>query len=163
MPKDYSGAVSSTQIGAVAESLVATRLMVASAGRLSPYRPLADDAGIDILIHDKHTGCAVPLQIKSRTVTLKRHPSTVHFQVRCATFHSSRTALLLAVLLDPATMTERRAWLIPMNRLESVCRRGKSNLIMRPSIQMDSKDRYTQFRCADLSQVADRIIAQIDK
>ncbi len=71
--------------------------------------------------------------------------------------------LLLAVLLDPATMTERRAWLIPMNRLESVCRRGKSNLIMRPSIQMDSKDRYTQFRCADLSQVADRIIAQIDR
>lgn len=59
---------SSTQIGAVAENPVANALMVESAGRLSPFSPVADDDGIDLLIYDKESGRALPAQVKSRTV-----------------------------------------------------------------------------------------------
>ena len=53
--------LSSTQIGALAESIVANELTIASGGRLTSFNPMADDDGIDILIYDKKTGEAIPL------------------------------------------------------------------------------------------------------
>lgn len=77
----------STQIGSIAENLVANALMVASHGRLSPFWPVADDDGIDLLIYDKESGRALPAQVKSRTVALKRRGSAKSGEVvfsRCA-------------------------------------------------------------------------------
>ena len=75
--------LTSTQIGAIAESLVANAIMVHSKGRLSPFVPLADDDGIDLLVYDKRTGRAVSLQIKARTVTLFKPgtPSSITVRV----------------------------------------------------------------------------------
>ena len=58
--------LTSTQIGAIGEDIVASGLMIASHGRLSPFQPVADDDGIDLLIYDKKTGKALPIQVKSR-------------------------------------------------------------------------------------------------
>ncbi len=89
--------LTTTQIGAMAENIVANELMRASDGRFSPFIPVADDDGIDILIYDKETGRAIPIQLKARTVTLKKKGTSergniVHFQVREATFKSDRDA-----------------------------------------------------------------------
>jgi hypothetical protein len=64
--------LSSTQIGVLAENLVANELMIESEGRLSPFQPIADDDGIDVLIYDKITGNALPVQIKARTNTINK-------------------------------------------------------------------------------------------
>lgn len=47
--------ISETQKGAIAENLICNWLMIESNGRLSPYRPVADDGGIDILFFDRYT------------------------------------------------------------------------------------------------------------
>jgi hypothetical protein len=74
--------VTSTQIGTLAENLVANSLLLESDGRLSPFNPVADDGGIDLLIYDKDTGNAIPLQVKSRTKTMVGHSKVVRFTVR---------------------------------------------------------------------------------
>ena len=60
-------ALTSTQVGLVAENLVINALLKASSGRLVPFRPVADDYGIDLLLYDKVTGRVLPLQVKART------------------------------------------------------------------------------------------------
>ena len=104
----------STQIVAIAENMVANALMLESGGRLSPFSPVADDDGIDLLVYDKESGASIPVQIKSRTVTLKKRDShergnAVHFEIRSATFKSDRFAYLVAVLLtEDGAGIERR-------------------------------------------------------
>jgi hypothetical protein len=149
--------VSETQVGAIGEGLVASQLILASAGRLSPYRPVADDSGIDLLVLDKKTGRVTPIQVKSRTKRLRRHPKIVHFQTRIATFREYKGGFLLAVLIDLETLEVQRAWLIPMKRLSGVARRQGDNLVIRPSIDMHSTDQYSAFRCEDLNEVTRRL------
>lgn len=79
--------------------------MVESEGRLSSFQPVADDDGIDVLVYDKITGRAAPVQIKSRTKAIKKRGtnsqgSVVHFEVRKATLDFERKAFLLCVLLN---------------------------------------------------------------
>lgn len=63
--------LSSTQIGAIGENLLANAVMKASDDRLSPFQPLADDDGLDVLFFDKLTGNSVAIQLKCRTVTMR--------------------------------------------------------------------------------------------
>jgi hypothetical protein len=160
----FSSSVTETQIGAIAESLVATQLIVESKGRLSPFTPLADDRGIDLLLYDKGTGHGLPLQIKSRTKTLKRNKKTVHFEVRKATFMEQQDACLLGALLDTdgSPWTVRRAWLIPMRELAGVASDRTEKLVIRPSLDMKSRDRYSSYRCRDMAEVAERLIAMFE-
>ena len=58
--------LTSTQIGAIGEDIVASGLMIASGGRLSPFQPVAAADGIDLHIYDKKTGKALSIQVKSR-------------------------------------------------------------------------------------------------
>ena len=55
--------LTSTQIGAIGESVVAVGLTLTSQGRLAPFKPFADDDGIDLLIYDKETKRALPIQV----------------------------------------------------------------------------------------------------
>lgn len=159
-----SSTTSETQIGSVTESLVAAQLILASHGRLSPFKPVADDGGIDLLVFDKVTGMSVPLQVKSRTRTLNGHPKVAHFQVRRATFDRKQGGFLLAVLMqiEEPPVHVRRAWFIPMPELDSVARLGRENLVIRPSHDNASKDRLTPYRCANLDEVARRVIHQCE-
>ena len=147
-----------TQIGALGENIVASHLIQASGGRLSPFKPIADDGGIDLLIYDKVTGFAVPIQIKSRTKTVRRYPKTVHFEVRAATFNEKGGGYLLAVLFDLNALEVKRAWLIPMAELEDVARTSTEKLTIQPSWDMKSRDKYTTYRCKDLTEVTTRFV-----
>jgi hypothetical protein len=157
----------STQIGAIAENLVGNALIVESKGRLSPFQPVADDDGIDLLIYDKQTGKAIPVQVKCRTVTLKRRGreergNTVHFEARVATLKTDEFAYLIAVLLSAPLSTIERAWLIPMKQLPSVARKGSTKYVVRANRNSDSKDRFTPFRCASATELTKRIVALFD-
>jgi hypothetical protein len=156
--------VSATQLGAIGENIVASYLILASGGRLSPFKAVADDSGIDLLIYDKVTGRAVPVQVKSRTHTLARSPNTVHFGIRQATFNEAQHAYLLAVLFAENVMplTVQRAWLIPMNEVRGIAADRTETLILRPCHTLTSADRYTPYRCTDLSEVAQRLMAWFD-
>ena len=113
--------LTTTQIGAVAENIVANEVMTRSRGRLSPFVPVADDGGIDLLVYDKKTGLALPLQIKARTVTLKKRTSAgrgnlCHFSVRRATLRADKHAWLFGILLDDRLASIRSAVRIKLTR-----------------------------------------------
>ncbi len=155
--------ITPTQIGAIGEQIVAVQLVLASDGRFSPFLPVADDDGIDLLVFDKATRRAAPIQVKSRTGIMEKQSDTAQFDVRLSTFEAHSDAFLLAIILDLTGCTIRRAWLIPMSELESVARVGSKKLSITPSAKESSKDRYAPYRCSDMAQVAQRLTEFMDR
>lgn len=151
-----------TQIGTIGEVTVAAQLMLASDGRLSPFLPFADDDGIDLIVYDKVTGISLPVQVKARTSTKLGRSDTVLFDVRRKTFSDHTDSFLLAILLDMTGGSILRAWLIPMAELSDVARVNSEKLSITPSAKERSKDRYTPYRCADMTEVARRMAGFLD-
>ncbi|MEM6683802.1 MAG: hypothetical protein AAF607_16325 [Pseudomonadota bacterium] len=144
-----------TQKGAISEHVVAASLMLASDGRLSPYLPIADDDGIDLLVYDKLSKTSFPVQVKSRSKPDKAARGTVQFDVRRATF--SEDGYLLALLFgDGASVA--RSWLVPMHELPSVAGVRKDKFVLTPSPKETSNDRYSPYRCADLEEATQRLL-----
>ena len=125
--------LTSTQIGKVGETIVAAQLMLTSKGRLSPFLPIADDGGIDLLVYDKATHRSLPVQVKGRVNHGEVSSRPVfQFDVRRATFVHHPGAFLLAVLLDLTYGTVQRGWLIPMSDLEKVVPTGRAVILDHP-------------------------------
>jgi hypothetical protein len=124
--------ITSTQKGVIAEHIVANELMIETDGRFSPFSPLADDEGIDLLIYDKKTGKALPIQIKSRTggiIKKGKESNTIHFEIRTVSLKNKKYAYFLAVLLTKDIRSVERAWLIPMkdiSRLLNIRKKQKN-------------------------------------
>jgi len=154
--------VGSTQIGAIGESLVAACLISSSKGRLSPFRPMADDDGVDILVLDKATGGCLPLQVKARTRPDGPRGQTVQFDVQTKNLSSTPKAHLLAILLDVQQLAIKRAWFIRSSQLIAVARRGSGKWIVVANPSLDSKDRFATFRCRDMAAVTTLICAGFD-
>ena len=159
--------LTSTQIGAIAENLVANELMIESNGRLSPFQPIADDDGIDVLIYDKITGRAIPIQIKARTNTINKRGTAVrgnivHFEVRKSTHNDKRQAMLLCVLLSADMRTTERAWLLPLAQLRSFTSDRGKKYVIRANKQLSSKDKYKPFQCKSIKDIAIRLIAYLE-
>jgi hypothetical protein len=157
---------SSTQIGAIAENLVSTALMLESGGRLAPFLPLADDDGIDLLIYDKSTGKALPAQVKSRTVTLNRPGTTqrgnqAHFEIRRATFRADRFGVAILVLTGSEGYSIARSWVIPTERLLGIARVTATTVVLRASMSETSVDRYTPYRCHSPAELHGRVMDQL--
>jgi hypothetical protein len=154
-----------TQIGAIAENLVANALMIESGGRLSPFNPVADDDGLDILIYDKRTGRAIPAQIKSRTNTLKKRGgeargNIVHFEIRRATLKDDDYTYLIGVLLRADLAGIECSWIIPMKEVLRLGTVQPTKVVLRASKAKGSKDKYSMFRCdvaGDLAKQAEKI------
>ena len=155
LAEDYR--LTSTQIGAIGESLVAAGLMVASGGRLAPFKPLADDDGIDLLLFDKLTGSAIPLQVKSRTGFDDPRAERVQFDVRHSTF-AGRGYTVMA-LVDGTTI--RTLWLIPGDRLAEVAMRKADKLVVVACAKTGSNDRYREFRHDSPASVAEEILRHV--
>jgi hypothetical protein len=162
--------LTSTQIGAISANLVANALMVHSRGRLSPFTPVADDDGVDLLVFDKRTGRSLPVQVKSRAVTLKKRGrqergNLVHFEVRAATYHGERKAYVIFVLLAESLNEIEYAWVIPLHEVRSKgkSRRGaiprRAKYVLRASRSPKSKDRFREFRCDDLKSMVQRVLS----
>jgi hypothetical protein len=153
---------SSTQIGAVAENLVANALIVASKGALAPFAPIADDEGIDLLAYHKPSGRVLPLQVKARTVTLKRsgkqeRGNLVHFEIRKVVLARNRRTYLLAVLLDQGATHIESSWLLPLTELHRVGAERRDKYVIRASRSPTSRDRYHEFFCASTSDIVQRL------
>lgn len=156
--------LSSTQVGAIGENLLVNAVMKASDGRLSPFQPLADDDGLDVLFFDKLTGNSVAIQLKCRAVTLKKRNSqergnTVHFQVRKATFKEARRAYLVAALMDEDLTHFLATWLMPLAVLPEIGGSRTKNWVIRPSKGAGSADRFVAYRCTTADELAQRIVA----
>lgn len=153
--------ITSTQIGAIGEHIAASQLMLASRGRLSPFLPMADDDGIDLLVRDKITQATLPIQIKSRTAIDRSARGTVQFNVRLKTLNLD--GYLLALLFDWHAASVEKAWLVPMHELESVANVKRETLSITPAVKDTSRDRYTPYRCKSMLEVADRITTEFDR
>ena len=151
-----------TQIGTIGEVTVAAQLMLASEGRLSPFLPFADDDGLDLIVYDKVTGISLPVQVKARTSGKLGRSDTVLFDVRRKTFSAHADSFLLAILLDMTGGNILRAWLIPMSELSHIARVKSEKLSITPSAKKESKDRYTPYRCIDMTEVARRMAGYLD-
>lgn len=149
--------LTATQVGAVGVQVVASRIIQASDGRLSPFLPVADDGGVDLLIFDKKTRRALPVQIKSRTLTLKRYPKVVHFQIRKKTFSEMPGSVVVAMLFDWETQQPRCIWLLPANAVARNARTQRANYVLRPSIAPHSRDQWTPYRCNDFGELAKKL------
>jgi hypothetical protein len=146
----------STQIGAIGECLVAAGILEASGGRLSPFKPVADDDGMDLLIFDKETRKAIPLQIKCRRGYDDPKARTVQFDTRLKTFTRKGEGYLLCLKLDGAAI--ETLWLIPAEDLETVAKKSPTHFIVVPSTKPTAKDRLTPYRVNAFSEVAARIL-----
>ena len=155
-------ALTTSQIGKIGETLVASQLMLASGGRLSPFLPLADDDGIDLVLLDKVTAAALTIQVKSRTGVDNEKAQTVEFNVRLATFAARADAYMLGLLFDEAGQGIRTAWLVPNTALEDVSNRRPDKLVLTPSAKPTSNDRYTPYRCRTLAEVCARLLTALD-
>lgn len=155
--------LTSTQIGAIGENLLVNAVMKASEGRLSPFQPLADDDGLDVLFFDKLTGNSVAIQLKCRTVTLfkrgtKERGTRAHFEVRKATFNHARSAYLVAALVKDDLTQFLTTWFIPLALLPELGRESSEKLVIRPSIALVSRDKFVPYRCS-MPELVLRIVA----
>ena len=154
--------LTTSQIGKVGESLAASQLMLASGGRLSPFLPLADDDGIDLVLLDKVTAAALTIQVKSRTRVDDKKAQTVEFNVRLATFAARANAYMLGLLFDETGQGIQTAWLVPNAELEQVSNRRPDKLVLTPSAKSTSNDRYTPYRCRSIAEVCQRLLDTLD-
>ena len=99
---------------------------------------------MDLLLFDKVTRNAIPLQIKSRRTYDDARAKTVQFDVRLKTFAGEGEGYLLCVKLDGAAI--EMLWLIPAAELSRVARKSSSHLIVMPSAKPASRDRLTPYR-----------------
>ena len=152
--------LSSTQKGKVTESLVACTLMLASNGRLSPFVPISDDHGIDLIVLDKLTHRSIAVQIKSAIANPDR--STVQFDVRRATHSETGDRYLLAVLFDPVRVSLAMSWLIPMSKVPEISVETIGKFALSPSTSLTSRDRYRSFRHDDAATLAQAVLAAIN-
>jgi len=153
-------ALTTTQIGAVGESVAATGLVLASGGRLAPFKPYADDDGIDLLIYDKASKGVIPLQVKSRTKVDNEKAMTAQFDVRKATFSEEGDSHLLALLLDGSNLV--CAWFIPMSDLKQVGYSRKTKYSVVASAKKTSKSRFAPYRYYTFEDLARAITATFD-
>lgn len=157
----------STQVGAIAENLVAIALMLESGGQLSPFVPQADDDGIDLLIYDKVSGKALPAQVKSRTVALKKRGqetrgNVIHFEIRNATYRVERFAVAILVLTGGNGYTLDCAWVIPMRDLPLIARATPTKYVIRASKSHLSKDKFSAYRCHSMAALYERVMKQLE-
>jgi hypothetical protein len=160
--------LTSTQIGLLAENLVINALLIVSGGRLVPFRPVADDYGIDLLLYDKTTGRALPLQVKARTKTLKRsgceeRGDVVHFEVREVALRNKGVTRLLGVLLNEEMTTITAAWLMPLPDVERIGSKRNQKLVIRPSRAENSHDKFRAYFLPSIQSLVTKLLTEFEQ
>lgn len=155
--------LSSTQRGKIAEMHVATALMAQSGGRLSPFEPISDDHGIDLVVLDKQTGVALPIQVKSWLLDPDKANKTVQFDVQKSTYSKGKSGALICVVMDPATLALSTAWMIPVAKVPEVSTERPTKYALVPSRMDTSTDRYTPFRHTSIAALTDAVLDLMDQ
>ena len=159
--------LSSTQIGAIGENILVNTVMKSSKGRLSAFKPAADDDGLDVLFFDKQTGKSVAIQFKCRAATdrngySKLRGHTAQFDVRKATIKEARRAYLVAALLNEDMTDFVCAWFISMKKLQEVGKLKSDKYVITPSKAANSKDKYVNYRC-NTEKLAQHILKECNR
>ena len=149
--------LTSTQRGKIAEVHVATALMACSGGRLSPFEPMSDDHGIDLIVLDKETGRALPIQVKSWLLDSSRELRTVQFDVQKSTFGEGKPGALICVVMDPDTLGILIAWLIPSAEIPSIATDRPTKYVLAPSRLEGSRDKYVPHRHSEITSLAEAV------
>lgn len=151
-------ALTSTQRGKIAELHVATALMAQTDGRLSPFEPLSDDHGIDLVVLDKVTGASLPIQVKSWFLNPAKEVKTVQFDVQKTTFSDGKPGILICVVIAPETMGILSSWIIPTKDIPRVATERPTKYALAPSLLETSKDRYIPYRHRSLDTFAQNVL-----
>jgi len=149
--------LTSTQRGKIAELHVATALMSQSGGRLSPFEPLSDDHGIDLVVLDKLTGRALPIQVKSWLLDPEKPTKTVQFDVQKTTFGEGKSGALICVVMEMATLAINVSWMIPMTDIPAIATDRPDKYVLAPSRLATSKDKYTGHRHRSIGSLTDAV------
>lgn len=152
--------LTSTQLDAIGEALVASGLTLASCGRLAPFRPVADDNGHDLLVYDKLTRKCAPLQIKCRTRPDNGRAGALQFDMRVNTFTREGGGFVLCVLMERDHV--HMCWLVPTSDLPDISRQPQEKLVIVASSKPTSRDRYTAYRRETLAEVALALVARLE-
>ena len=152
--------LTSTQKGKVTEQLVASALLIASNGRLSPFVPLADDHGFDLIVLDKATRRSIAIQVKSAIANASR--GTVEFNVRKQTFSQSKGEYLLMVVFEPVRIALAASWLVPMAVVPNVSTAKDEKYAFAPSLKATTNDRCRPYRHDDAHALAAAIQKELD-
>ncbi|MBI5247570.1 MAG: hypothetical protein HY923_10340 [Elusimicrobia bacterium] len=139
--------LSSTAKGYIAEKIIGNLILTASQGVLVPYLPVIDDAGVDLIVYSKRRNRVLRLQVKSRFSTLRRHPNNVHFEVRRKVFRASQNLFIVCTFIDAASNVPSCSWLIPSVAFGRGARWSAKKLVIRPSVAVASRDRWSAYRC----------------
>ncbi len=150
--------LTSTQRGKIAELHVATALMAQSEGRLSPFEPMSDDHGVDLVVLDKLTGNALSIQVKSWFLNPDKDLRTVQFDVQRTTFGNHKPGVLICVVIDPETMGIKTSWVIRTRDVPNVATKRPNKYALVPSILEASKDKYSSYRHTSLDTFAQMVI-----
>lgn len=151
--------LTTTQLGAISETLIAAQLMLVSDGRFSTFTAQADDDGIDLIVLDKQTRRTIPIQIKATFVSSVSKRSTVQFDTRLKTFRELEGTYVLCLAIDRHTAAINWLWLIPSTELSSIANASAEKLAIAPSLNPYSQDRYTPYRFDSVRDVVERLVA----
>lgn len=149
--------LSSTQRGKIAELHVATALMSQSGGQLSPFEPMSDDHGIDLLVFDKLTGQSLPIQVKSWMLIPEKQTKTVQFDVQKSTFATENPGILVCVLMDAQTLSIAMAWMFPTTELPYIATDRPGKYVLAPSLLENSRDKYVRYRHDNIRSLTDAV------
>jgi hypothetical protein len=152
-------ALSPTQKGKIAEMVVGAAIMHASDGRLAPFVPLADDNGLDLILFDKLSGATTPVQVKARFS--KDFNNTCEFNIRVSACKAHYNSYLLAVYINPRSMTLSGAWLVHTSALPAVAPRENGKYILRASLSERANDRAAPYRHFSVESIVAEIAAPI--
>ncbi len=145
--------MTSTQRGKIAELHVATALMAQSAGRLSPFEPLSDDHGVDLVVLDKVSGRALAVQVKSWLLDPEKPVKTVQFDVQKSTYDDVKPGALICVLMDPDTLAIDMAWVIASADVRKIATDRPDKYVLAPSRLAGSRDKYAGHRHASIASL----------
>ncbi|NPD16128.1 hypothetical protein HOY34_13060 [Xinfangfangia sp. D13-10-4-6] len=88
---------------------------------------------------------------------------TVQFDVRKATYSEVSGGVIIAVVMDPETLTMAMGWLIPLRDLPSLATEQANKYVMAPSRMEASADRYVGHRhtsIASLTRAVEALMAE---
>lgn len=152
---DKGWELTTTQLGAISETLIAAQLMLVSDGRFSTFTAQADDDGIDLILLDKQTRRTIPIQVKASFVSEYSPRSTIQFDTRLKTFRELDGTYILCLVINRQSAAINWLWLIPSSELASIANATSTKLAISPSVKLHSKDRYTPYRYDSVKKVVE--------
>lgn len=135
--------------------------MAQSAGRLSPFWPLSDDHGIDLVLLDKVSGLSLAIQVKSWFLNPQSPAGRLQFDIQKTTFSGKTAGVLLCVAINPQQLTIHASWVIPLSHVPAIATHREAKYALTPSPLANSKDRYTPYRHLTLDDLGAAILGLI--